>query len=214
MSSSMTDLELKQWLAGAGKKSAKRWKKRSGLSGNEKEWLTYVRARLSEKEQNTIKEEEELDMELAEMGMTREQGNEYYHKLIALRKQGKHKEASELTTRQAIKVKGIDIDKIEARLKQKEADKAAASSHAATAFRGMLEPRQWESMRGEWVAKRDKEDAASGKGSGEKKGGRKTRRRRKTKRKRKSKKSRTRKHKKRRKLKKRKSRGRKSRGRK
>ena len=210
----MTDLELKQWLAGAGKKSAKRWKKRSGIrTVNEKEWLTYVRARLSEKEQNTIKEEEELDMELAEMGMTREQGNEYYHKITALRKQGKHKEASELIARQAIKVKGIDMDKIEARLKQKEADKAAASSHAATAFRGMLEPGQWESMRGEWVAKRDKEDAASGKGSEEKKGGRKTRRRRKTKRKRKSKKSRTRKRKKRRKSK-RKYRRRKSRGRK
>ena len=211
----MTDLELKQWLAGAGEKSAKRWKKRSGIrTVNEKEWLTYVRARLSEKEQNTIKEEEELDMELAEMGMTREQGNEYYHKITALRKQGKHKEASELIARQAIKVKGIDMDKIEARLKQKEADKAAASSHAATAFRGMLEPGQWDEMRDEWVRRRrDKEDAASGKGSEEKKGGRKTRRRRKTKRKRKSKKSRTRKRKKRRKSK-RKYRRRKSRGRK
>ena len=119
-----------------------------------------------------------------------------------------------MITRQAIKAKsGIDVGEIEARLKQKEADKAAASSHAATAFRGMLEPGQWESMRGEWVAKRDKEDAASGKGSEEKKGGRKTRRRRKTKRKRKSKKSRTRKRKKRRKSK-RKYRRRKSRGRK
>ena len=101
------------------------------------------------------------------------------------------------------------MDKIEARLKQKEADKAAASSHAATAFREMLEPGQWESMRGEWVAKRDKEDAVIGKGNGDKKGGRKTRRRRKTKKQRKNKKRRTRKHKKKRKSKKRKFRRRK-----
>ena len=213
----MTDLELKQWLAGAGEKSAKRWKgrRRWRRTVNEKEWLTYVRARLSEKEQRAIKEEEELNRELAEMGMTPREGKEFYKKLSALREAGKHKEADKLLTEQAIKVEaGIDMGEIEARLEQEEADKASASSHAATAFREMLEPGQWESIRGKLVAKRDKEDAASGKGSGERKGGRKTRRRRKTKRKRKSKKSRTRKHKKRRKLKKRKSRGRKSRRRK
>ena len=204
MSSTMTDLQLKTWLTGPGKKSSKKWKKRSGLTGNEKEWLTYVRTRLREKEQHALKKEEGLDMELAEMGMTPREGKEFYQKLSALRKQGNLKEAEELLTRQAIKIKsGIDMDKIEARLKQKEADKAAASSHAATAFREMLEPGQWESMRGEWVAKRDKEGAVSGKG------GRKTRTRRKTRRKRKSKKRRTRKHKKKRKSKKRKSRRRK-----
>ena len=207
----MTDLELKQWLAGAGEKSAKRWKgrRRWRRTVNEKEWLTYVRARLSEKEQRARLREKELKGKFAEMGMTPMERSEFSDKLAALRKAGKHKEADELLTKQAIKVKyGINFDKINERLKQKEADKAAASSHAATAFREMLEPGQWESIRGKLVAKRDKEDAASGKGSGEKKGGRKTRRRRKTKRKRKSKKSRTRKRKKRRKSK-RKYRGRK-----
>ena len=207
----MTDLELKQWLAGAGEKSAKRWKgrRRWRRTVNEKEWLTYVRARLSEKEQRARLREKELKGKFAEMGMTPMERSEFSDKLTALREEGKHKEASKFLTQQAIKAKyGINFDKINERLKQKEADKAAASSHAATAFREMLEPGQWESIRGKLVAKRDKEDAASGKGSGEKKGGRKTRRRRKTKRKRKSKKSRTRKRKKRRKSK-RKYRGRK-----